>query len=363
MPESETGQERTIPLTPRRRHQLREEGTVARSMEINSVAVLVVGTLVFYFLINRTLGDFGRLIVDTLERQNDWTLDEDEVFSLALETARHTLWISMPYLVLLALAALLANFAQVGVILTGKPLAPRLDRISPLSGWRRLFSWRGTAEMIKSMVKIGVVGYVAYLVIDWSMPMLAQTVAFAVGEQLAITGSLSLRLMFWCTLALLVLALADFGFQHWQYEREHRLTPDELKRELRETEGDPQVRARVRQIQREMARRRMMAEVPRADVVITNPTEFAVALRYRSEECEAPVVLAKGRGFLAARIREIAEEHEIPIVENPPLAQALYKAVKPGMEIPEHLYTAVAEVLAYVHKMGQLSAEVIGAPA
>ena len=164
---------------------------------------------------------------------------------------------------------------------------------------------------------------------------------------------------FYSLLILAGLAIADYLFQRWQFDREHMMTQDELRRELRETEGDPHVRARVRQIHREMSRRRMMAEVPRADVVVTNPTEYAVALRYRAHEGEAPVVLAKGRGLIAAKIREIAHEHDIPLVENPPLAQALYKACDPGAEIPEDLYTAVAEVLAYVHKMGQLSRDVL----
>ena len=359
MAESETGQERTIPLTPRRRVQLREEGNIPKSQEINSALVVLVGLLLFYFLASRTFMQFAALIVESLESTSDWTFTEEEAFHYLLGMGLQTLLIAIPYLLMLAAVAILANILQVGFVLSAKPITPKLDRISPIQGMRRLFSWRGVAEMIKSIVKVAIVGYIGYLVVKKYFPLLPEAMEYSVWHQLAFLGEIALQLTFYALLVLAVLAISDYLFQRWQYDREHMMTPDELRRELRETEGDPHVRARVRQIQREMLRRRMMTEVPRADVVVTNPTEYAVALRYRAHEGVAPVMLAKGRGLVAARIRAIAEEHDIPLVENKPLAQALYKACDPGMEIPEDLYTAVAEVLAYVHKMGQLSREVL----
>jgi flagellar biosynthesis protein FlhB len=355
VPESETGQERTIPLTPRRRQQLRQDGDVPKSQEVNSVFILLVGFLVFYLHIGNTISRFSDVLRHSLETINYWSFsNRHEVWLYAVETVINIGLIILPYLIMLFLAALLANLFQVGFLMSEKPIVPKLDRISPLQGFKRIFSWRGVMEMVKSIVKIGTVATIAWLVLKGNLFSLPLAIEYGVWDQLLFLGGLASRVTFFSILALMAMSLFDFMFQKFQYERQHRMTPEELKREMKETEGDPQLKARVRQIQREMSRQRMMAEVPRADVVVTNPTQYAVALRYRSLEGEAPVVLARGRGHVATRIRQVANENDIPIVENRALAQALYKSTEPGMEIPEELYAAVAEVLAYIHRMGQM---------
>jgi flagellar biosynthetic protein FlhB len=243
------------------------------------------------------------------------------------------------------------NFVQVGFLLSPKAITPKISRLNPISGFKKFFSARTAVELFKSILKLVLVSAVAY----WAMrdrweDVVAAAYLTPIGAGLAIT---KLVLLVWLriVIAMLVLGILDFGFQRWQYGRDLMMTAQEAKDEAKQFEGDPRIKQRIRQIQRQMAMKRMMAEVPKADVIITNPIRFAVALRYDVANMQAPVVIAKGARIMAKRIREIAEEHDVPIVEKPELARALFKSIEVGQAVPEGLFKAVAEVLAFVYKI------------
>jgi flagellar biosynthetic protein FlhB len=259
--------------------------------------------------------------------------------------------IMSPFLILFPLVALAANLPQVGFHITGKALLPKPNRISPLAGLKRLFSLHGLVEALKSIGKILLIGWIAYSTLRPEMHLLPLLSNRPMGGALSHAAAVAFKLVIRVWIALVFLALLDYLFQRWNYERELRMTKQEMKEEMKETEGDPQVKARVRSVQMSMARRRMMQEVPTADVVITNPDHVAVALRYNREQDMAPVVIAKGAGWLCEKIKEVAREHNIPVIEKPPLARLLYKQVELGREIPVEVYRVVAEVLSYVYRL------------
>ncbi|RUM87104.1 MAG: flagellar biosynthesis protein FlhB [Thermodesulfatator sp.] len=349
MPE-EPLQERTEEPTPRRREEARKRGQVARSREVASVAVLGSGLLAFVltggFMLTQVFAAYRYFLRLPLR-----TLSLPESVLVLKQSLRFGGLMLLPVLILLSLAAFLAHFLQTGGVVAWEALSPKLERIHPVEGFKRLFSLPALVELAKSLGKIVIISTVAWVVIrKHEQEMLA-----LLGEDLVTVAQglyhLSQDLVLKLLMALAALAVLDFFFQRWDLERKLRMTREELKEELKQTEGDPLVRARIRQLQREMARRRMMAEVPKADVVITNPQEIAVALRYEIQEMPAPQVVAKGRGLLAQKIKEMAREHGVPVVEDPPLARLLYAQVEVGDFIPEDLYRAVAEILAYVYRL------------
>jgi flagellar biosynthetic protein FlhB len=248
-------------------------------------------------------------------------------------------------------AAMLANVIQVGFLFSWEPLTPKLSKLNPLEGMKRLVSLRSLTEMVKFVAKVVLVGIVVYTVvrkeIPFMMPLAGQSIQ-DIGSYICTT---ILRIMLRTSWVLLVLAILDYAYQRWEFEKGLRMTRQEIKDEHKQSEGDPLVKSRIRRVQREWARRRMMEAVPQADVVITNPLQLAIAIAYENDTMVAPQVLAKGAGPVAVRIREIARSYGIPIVENKPLARALFKDVDLGQQIPAALYKAVAEVLAYVYRL------------
>jgi flagellar biosynthetic protein FlhB len=350
MPE-ESFQEKTEQATPRRREEARRKGQVARSNELSAVAILLTGLLGLSLLGTYMYEHLRAFTIEMLTSGFAIQLDTTSVRPYLLRWGAVSVQIAAPLMGLLALVALLVNYAQVGVVFTGEPLLPKLSRVSPLSGLQRIFSGHGLVELAKGLFKIGVVGYVTYLTIVAEAPQFVNFADMGVGQIFILGGEMVLRLGYRIGFLLLVMAALDYGFQRWEYERNLRMTHQEVREELKQQEGDPLIRARVRSLQREMSRRRMMSDVPKADVVVTNPTHIAVALRYAPDEMAAPVVVAKGQRLVAERIKELAREHGIPLVENKPLAQALFKAVHIGGQIPEELFRAVAEVLAFVFQL------------
>ncbi|MBX6423603.1 flagellar biosynthesis protein FlhB [Thermosulfurimonas sp. F29] len=349
MPE-ETLQERTEEPTPRRREEARKRGQVARSREVASVAVLggsVLGFILaggFLFLqIRMALEFFLGIPFRTLELPEAYLS-----LKYALEYGALGL---APFLLIVTLVAFLAHFLQTGGVAAWEALAPKAERINPVEGFKRLFSLPALVELVKSLAKIVIISTVAYLVIRKKLEFLLNLTGEDLRTMAAALYFLSRDLVLKLLMALAVLAVLDFFFQRWDVERKLRMTREELKEELKQTEGDPLVRSRIRQLQREMARRRMMAEVPKADVVITNPEHVAVALRYEIGKMPAPELVAKGQGLLAQKIKEVAREAGVPVVEDPPLARLIYARVEVGEYIPEDLYQAVAEVLAYVYRL------------
>jgi len=352
----ESFQEKTQEATPKRREDARQEGQVARSMELASAAVL--GAALGFFLLfggwmQERLGTYARERFTLPARP---ALDLDNAPDLLVEAGAQALWVLGPLLAVLGAAALLAHGGQVGLLLTGKPLKPDWGRVNPLKGLAQMFSLRSLTELVKSLLKVGLVGLVAWAVVARELPAFQALVFAQPADILPALGSAVLRLTGWVLALLLVLAAGDVLFQRWDLSRRLRMSVQDIRDELKQTEGDPQLKRRIRGIQLETAYNRMLRELPRADVVVANPIHLAVALRYDPATMRAPVVLAKGRRLVAQRIKELAREHGIPVVEDKPLARSLFKACSVGEEIPGELYRAVAELLAFVYRMKRRSA-------
>jgi flagellar biosynthetic protein FlhB len=351
MPEN-TGQERTEQATPKKKQEARKKGQVAQSREISSVMILMASTAFFYFAGSWMFWNLSEFVTGVY--QNIDTLrftDVHDASAFSLEILYKLLSVLLPFLIPIAIAGFVANVFQVGFQLNSEAMAPKLSKLNPLSGMKRFVSIKSLVELGKSILKIIVIGSTVYILIKSDMEAFPALIQQEVGQILKFIAQTSLKVCFYVCLAMLVLAVIDYIYQRWQYEKDLKMTKQEVKDEQRQTYGDPKVKARIRGVQMEMARRRMMEAVPEADVVITNPTRLAIALKFDAQEMIAPRVLAKGAGFIAHRIREIAEENHIPILEEKPLAQSLYKMVEIGDYIPAELYRAVAEVLAYVYRL------------
>jgi len=346
-------EERTEPATPRRRQEARRKGQVARTAELGSALVLLVGFGALYFLapsMARGVADATvRLWTDGLVRFS--RVSPGEIPVIFLEMILIAVRFAGPIALAVMVVGLVSQLLQVGFLTATEPLKPQWRRIDPISGFKRIFSKRAVVELAKATVKIAIVGGLAYSLVGGSLPEYGEYMHIAPAEAVVHTGRLVFRLGMWVGVALLVLALFDFLYQRWEFEKSIRMTKQEVKEEARQTEGDPQVRSRIRQRQRQIASSRMMAKVPTADVVITNPVHLAVALKYDPAEMDAPMVIAKGAGPLAERIKEVAREHGVAVVENVWLARALYESAPLGARIPEDLYKAVAEVLAFVYRL------------
>ncbi|HET8790313.1 MAG TPA: flagellar biosynthesis protein FlhB [Modicisalibacter sp.] len=357
MADDSSDEEKTEDPTPRRIEKAREEGQVARSRELSTFMLLLGGVM--------GLWTMGTLLYDQLSLVMEQAFLFDR--GIAFDTARmlanlwalgnETLVALLPLFLLLTVLALVSPALLGGWLISAKSLQPQLSKLNPIKGLGRLFSTQALAELAKAIAKTVLVGSVAFSFL-WLkkgelMALMDQPV------QLALFHALKLAAM--CcgliVLSLLVVILIDVPYQLWSHNKKLRMTQDEIRKEHKESEGDPQVKARIRQQQQAMARGRMMSKVPQADVIVTNPTHYAVALSYRDGEMSAPRVVAKGADVVAARIRELGEEHDIPRLEAPPLARALYRHVDLDREVPAELYTAVAEVLAWAFRIKQVRRE------
>jgi len=342
--------ERTEPASPRRLEQAREEGNIARSPELSAFAVVVAGLGAMWFQGDALLGGLKRLTARGLTLDSAAVREPGAMISRLHELATDALVISAPLLVVTVVAALVAPLAIGGWSFAPSAILPKFSRINPLSGIARLFSMRGVAELGKALLKASLIGGLAAFVLWRAKDGMLELAGQPFDSALGATAALVMVSVLTIAAAMSAIAAVDVPLQIWQYARNLRMTREDVKRETKESEGDPHVKAAVRAQQRAAARKRMMAEIPKADVVVTNPTHYAVALRYE-QSMRAPTVVAKGADLLAARIRGIAELHHVPILEAPPLARALYTHTDLGEPIPEKLYTAVAEVLAYVFQL------------
>jgi flagellar biosynthetic protein FlhB len=351
MPEN-AGQEKTEKATGKKRSEARKKGQVAQSKEISSAMILMTSIGVFYFAGAWIFWSLSELITGVY--QNIGTLRitaVSDASAFSLEILYQFLTVLLPFLIPIAVVGFIANVMQVGFQFNTEAIALKLTKLNPVSGLKRLVSLKALVELGKSIIKILFIGSIAYLLVKSDMKEFPILIHQEVGQILVFIARVSLKVCFFVCLALIVLAALDFIYQRWQHEEDLKMTKQEVKDEQKQTYGDPKVKARIRSVQLEMARRRMMEDVPGADVVITNPTHLALALKFDAREMVAPRILAKGSGHIAQRIREIAVEHQIPIVEEKPLAQALFKMVEIGDYIPAELFRAVAEVLAYVYRL------------
>ncbi|MCX7945574.1 MAG: flagellar biosynthesis protein FlhB [Hydrogenophilus sp.] len=349
----ESDLEKSEQPTARRIEQARSEGQVPQSRELASFLVLLLGVAVLMVLGGWMGERVARMIARLLAFDPAAALEIETVLSLLPWIIEELLIVLAPIFVVLLVAAVGGHVAVSGFLFVPKLVTPRLDRLNPVTGLRRIFSLDGLVELVKSLIKTIFVGGAAW----WVLTGEVETVLGLIRMPWEEAGALFLDEVQWATLWLvlplgLIVAL-DVPYQIWSYYKNLRMTKEEVKQEFKEMEGDPQIKGRIRAVQREMARRRMMQEIPKAAVVVTNPTHFSVALRYEATKMAAPVVVAKGRGALALRIREVAEEAGVPRVEVPALARSLYVHVEVGEAVPPGLYTAVAEVLAYVYQLDQ----------
>ncbi|MCE5324270.1 flagellar biosynthesis protein FlhB [bacterium] len=344
-------EDRTESATPRRRKEAREEGRVTRSVELNSALVLLTSLIIL-----RTTGPMvvGRLRGLAIESFTNFPTHDLVIGDVSSKVVRLLLGVGpaiAPLILGVAVIGFVANVLQVGLSLSGKALQFKPDRLNPLSGLTRMFSMQAGVELAKSVAKIAIIGYIVYSFIRDKYTEISSLAGASYFTTCSAIGQLVWQVLLRAAIALFIIAALDYMYQRYQFEKSIKMTKQEVKEDMKRSEGDPLIKSKIRQKQRQMSQRRMMREVPKADVVVTNPTHFAVALKYDSEKSSAPIVVAKGQDLIARRIKEIAQESNVPIVENVQLARALYASVEIGDEIPTALYQAVAEVLAYVYKL------------
>jgi flagellar biosynthetic protein FlhB len=342
--------ERTERATPRRREEARNRGRVPRSPEVNSAAVLIAVAAVLALFGPKLLATYESILQEGLTNAGDPKLVRGDGMGTLLGWALRGFALAAAPVALAALVAgVLANVAQVRLRITPLALTPSLAKLNPLTGLKRIFGRDGVVETIKAAVKTSAVGLVAFLVIKPRMNGLSGLVGAPPSEVVAEIGDGVRALTLWAGGAFVLIAALDYSWQRYRHEHSLRMTKTEVKQDQKQTDVPPEVKRALRRKQAELARRRMMTDVPTADVVVVNPTHYAVALRYDGTR-PAPEVVAKGRGVVAAAIRRVAEEARVPIVHNAPLARTLYRQVELGRMIPEELFTAVAEVLAFVYR-------------
>jgi len=344
-------QERTEQATPKRLEEARRKGQIPRSRDLSTAAVTLVGGAAMYLLGGTITGQMAEMMRRGLALSRDEATDSTFMLPALSHAAADGLWLSMPLLGAITLAAIIAPLALGGWSFATQAMMPQFSRLDPIAGMGRMFTMRSFIELAKAFAKFGVVAVIAALVLWKDAPTLMalgrEPLQQAIGHAVQISGKALLVI----SCGLLLIAGIDVPYQLWSYAKQMRMSREEIREEYKESEGSPEVKGKIRQLQQEVARRRMMQEVPKADVVVVNPTHFAVALKYDDKRMRAPIVVAKGVDVIAAKIREVAGEHAVPIFEAPPLARVLYRNVDIGDEIPSTLYVAVAQILTYVFQL------------
>lgn len=348
------GGDKTEKATPKKLDDARKEGRVARSSDLINGFML----LLMFFVLKLFGGIMANLFLDSFvkyyNKASDISMevfDVKQAVNLSNEIVIDIVIASLPVLIGSFVVALVGNIVQVGWKVTSKPLKPKLDRLNPIGGFKRMFSQEKVVELIKSILKVLAIALVAYNEVKDRWKFILNLYDFEFMQAVLNIFDIVLDVGIKISVIFVIIGLADFGYQKWKHLHDLRMSKQEVKDEMKQSEGDPQIKGQIRQKMREGARRRMMQDLPKADVVITNPTHFAVAVKYDKETAEAPYVLAKGADYVAANIKEVAKQNNIEIVENKPLARMLYYNVEIGDQIPPELYQMVAEVLAYVYSV------------
>ncbi|MDD3839693.1 MAG: flagellar biosynthesis protein FlhB [Clostridia bacterium] len=351
-------EEKTEKATPKKRREARSEGQVIRSNDLNSAFLLL-----FFFAI---LSLFISITADTLKEYSREIFqigkDLDDIYTIT--GIRDVMLVSfktwgvavLPYMATAFLTGLILNYAQVGFLLTAKPLTPNLNRLNPIEGFKRIFSKKAFVELLKALVKLTAILYIVYSELLKNYQDIPNLVNLSIYDALIFIKENAVKIGIKAAAVIIAIAIFDYFFQWMEYEKSIKMTKYEVKQELKQTEGDPYIKSKIRERQREIGLKRMMQEIPKADVIITNPTHYAVALKYDPESYTAPVVVAKGKDNIARKIKEVAKSNNVSIIENKMLARELYNTVEIGSEIPPELYKAVAEILAYIYglKNGKL---------
>lgn len=348
------GGEKTEDATSKKLKDVRNEGNVAKSTEIVTAATLIS----LYICLKFAIGFVGERLIHSfttfytlIPRYVNDGIMKDGFFFLLVECILDIALIIAPFLLLGCIISFFSNSLQFKFQMTTKPLQPKPDKLNPLNGFKRMFSMNTLIELLKSIVKIVAIAYISYSVLAEHVEELFLLYDMSINQGILLMYDIIMELLLKICIVFCAIGAADFMYQKWKFKEDNKMTKQEVKDEFKNQEGDPKVKGQQRQRMMQASQRRMMAAIPEADVVITNPTHFAVALSYKSGENTAPVVVAKGADFLAGRIKEIARESSVEIVENKPLARMLYYNVELGAEIPPELYQAVADVLAYVYRL------------
>lgn len=343
--------EKTEKASPKKKQDSRRKGEVAKTNELPSALILLLMFILFYllgpYISERLIGLYRKV----LEQYILWEATPSNIRSLFLELIIDIVWVMIPIFGVAIIGGLVGNLAQIGFLLTGEPLKAKLERLNPIEGAKRIFSIRALVELVKSILKIVLLGYVVFSVLINNKGTLLNLFHYDLSEIILFVGKMLLEIGLKASILLIILAMLDYWYQKYEYEKKLRMSKQDIKDEYKKTEGDPLIKGKIKERQRQMAMNRMMQSVPDADVVITNPTHFAIAISYKPEKMESPKVIAKGMDYIALKIREVAKEHEITTVENKWLARTLYHQVELGDGVPTDLYNAVAEVLAYVYRI------------
>lgn len=341
--------DKTEEPTAKKRSDARKKGQVGRSTELSTAFVLLAGFFIIRILWEHIYTSIATYTTYIFSHPNQ-PVDTENILRIFIGIIELLAQTALPIMFGVMLVGLGINFFQVGLNFTTEPLGFKIDKLNPINGFGRIFSKRSLVELIKSLFKIAIIGFFLYNFLSDQLMAMPQFIYFDLPTSLAQVADLVFKMAFQVIGVIIVLGILDYGYQKWQTTQDLKMTKQEVKDEMKQTEGDPQIKGKIRQKQRQMAMNRMMQEVPKADVIITNPTHFAVALRYE-KGMVAPEIIAKGQDLVAQKIKDIARENRVPIVENRPLARALYAATEVGDVVPGELYQAVAEVLAYVYRL------------
>ncbi len=348
--EAPTGGERTEAPSAKRREDFRKKGQVAQSKEVQTAALFTLVLLFWVFYMPMFWQGLTNLLTTFFQTIGNFEATDSSTLALSWFIAQKVAILLSPLFLLVLLIGFFSSFLQIGWLFTTQPLVPDFNKLDPIKGMGRFFSRRSLVELVKSLAKVALIAWVGYSTVVGKFGQALLLTDTTVGASVAFLAETAALILAKICAVLILIAFIDFLFVRWEMEEKMKMTKQELKEEYKEMEGDPHVKAQIRAIQQEMARKRMMAEVPKADVVVTNPTHLSVALRYAPDEMDAPMIIAKGADFVAMKIREIAREHNIPIVENPPVARLLHKLELNAL-VPENLFKAVAEILAHVYSL------------
>lgn len=343
--------ERTEKATPKRRQKAREEGQLARSKDLTSAVTLFAGMLFLNAMMGMVFVSLKDMLKSSLTFEQGFSINQENIIPILTNYFMLNLKFAGPFLLMTAIIGSVISFVQVGAYFNFKMLQPKLNHVSPLRGLKNIFSMRTLVELFKTLVITVVVALIAYMDVRGDWQLLLNMSNLRLEEAAFLLGGMVFRLGLTISIFLLCIGVADYFYQRYSFEKSIRMSKEEIKQEYKDVEGDPQIVGRRREKMRQIAMNRMIQAVPKADVIITNPTHIAVAVQYDIENMEAPIILAMGEDKVAERIREVAKEHQIEIVENKPLARALYETAEVGQPIPVDLYQAVAEVLAFVYRL------------
>ncbi|MCM3782945.1 flagellar biosynthesis protein FlhB [Neobacillus mesonae] len=343
--------EKTEKATPKKRQESRKKGQVAKSMEISGAAILLACFMCFLIFGNFYKERISDAFKDIFINRLNMEVTSENVMILFGQFGIEILILLAPIFAIAVIIGFIANYIQIGFLFTGEGITPKFSKLDPIKGFKNIFSMRAVVELLKSVLKLIIIGYLVYDILWGARDEFAGLSLLSMDGILKFAAEMTLDLGINIGAALFVLSILDYMYQRYEHEKNIKMSKQDIKDEYKKMEGDPLIKGKIRERQRRMAMQRMMQEVPNADVIITNPTHFAVALKYDGNEMEAPTVIAKGADHVAFRIREIAKEHGVMLMENKPLARALFQRTEIGDSIPADLFQAVAEILAYVYKL------------